>query len=160
MMMPPADVGGCDAHLACARESARRSSGVVDYKNLCGSVCTHAVPIKGLFLTSDAHENFSHYAAMLGVARQMAADGATLPRLEAFLLDINCQFSKHLRNNYPDLADGLRCFVGWLHAKAGHNLECQLEYSAVFAEGLGRCIGEYIEQLWVRALPTHACLFV
>ena len=80
---------------------------MIDHKNICGSVCLHGVPVKGLFLSSDTHEHFSFYVAMLGVAQQMAVDGATLPRIEAYLLDINCQFSRHLSNNFPDIADGL-----------------------------------------------------
>lgn len=69
--------------------------------------------------------------------------------LQVLLLDINCQFSKHLRRNYPDLADNLRTYIGWLHAKAGHSVECQLQFNAQLAPGLGRCFGEAIEQLWV-----------
>lgn len=100
-------------------------------------------------MTSTANENFLEYVTMLRVARELAEQGI-LPPLEALLLDINCQFSKHLEKHFPSLAENLRCYIGWLHAKAGHNLECQLEFSAVFADGLGRCIGEFIEQLWVR----------
>lgn len=70
--------------------------------------------------------------------------------VDAFFLDINCQFSKHVAANCGHLAAGIRFYIGWLHAKAGHNLECQLEFNGLFADGLGRCIGEYIEQLWVR----------
>lgn len=43
----------------------------------------------------------------------------------------------------------LRCFIGWLHAKAGHNVDCQLQFNAMFGEQLGRNFGEGIEQLWV-----------
>lgn len=84
------------------------------------------------------------YVALLAVAR--VALGLAL---QAFLLDINCQFSKYLKKNAPSLAIGMVFYIGWLHAKAGHNLECQLEFNAQFGTGLGRCIGEFIEQLWV-----------
>jgi hypothetical protein len=40
--------------------------------------------------------------------------------------------------------------VGWLHSRAGHKLECQLESCSMFKEGLGRLIGEMMEQIWVR----------
>lgn len=46
----------------------------------------------------------------------------------------------------------LHCFIGWLHAKAGHNVDCQLKFNAMFCELLGRCFGEGIEQLWVSRL--------
>lgn len=47
------------------------------------------------------------------------------------------------------VGSGLRFYIGWLHAKAGHNLECQLAFNAMFGVGLGRLFGEGIEQLWV-----------
>lgn len=147
----PANAGtggaGCDAHLTCARETAKRSGGVLDEKNVCGAVCSHGVPVKQLFMTCPANENFTQYVAMLAVARLLGV----LPEMEQLLLDINCQFSKHLAKRYPHLAHQLGCHIGWLHAKAGHNLECQLEFNAMFAAGLGRCFGEGIEQLWVGA---------
>jgi hypothetical protein len=143
--------GGCDAHLTCARETAKRGSGVVDQQNIFGAVCCHGVPIKSLFGSSSAYENFSLYAAMVGTARVLEQTGR-LPPLETLLLDINCQFARHLKRHYGTLyshPNPLRCFIGWLHAKAGHNLECQLEFSAAFADDMGRNIGEYVEQLWV-----------
>jgi len=145
--LPPiagADGGTCEAHLTCARETAKHGGGALDQKNICGAVCSHGVPVKQLFMTSPAHENFTQYAALLAVAYEH------LPELQEMILDINCQFSKHLSKHYPDLAAGLACHIGWLHAKAGHNLDCQLQFNAMFASGLGRLFGEAIEQLWVR----------
>lgn len=136
----------CEAHLTCARETAKRGGGVLDERNVCGAVCSHGVPVRSSFMSSSEHENFGQYVAMLAVLRS-----TLLPEMEALLLDINCQFSRHVKNNVEQLADGLRFCIGWLHAKAGHNLDCQLEFNAMFAEGLGRCFGEGIEQLWVRA---------
>lgn len=142
----------CDAHLTCSRVDASPGrSSVVDHKNVCGAVCPHAVPVEGTFISSPAHENFAQYVALLGVVQEGL--GLTV---ETFLLDINCQFSKHLRANYPRLAGGMSFYIGWLHAKAGHNLECQLEFNAMFGGGEGRCIGESIEQLWV-SKPCKLC---
>ena len=42
----------------------------------------------------------------------------------------------------------LQVWVGWFHSKAGHNLECQLSKGAMYGEGIGRCIGEAVENLW------------
>jgi len=63
--------GSCDAHLSCARDSAKRGGAVVDHKNVCGAVCAHGVPIKRLFLSSTANENFLQYVVILAVARQV-----------------------------------------------------------------------------------------
>ncbi len=70
----------------------------MDHKNVCGAVCAHGVPVKGLFISSSAHENFLQYVAMLSVARVVLKLA-----LDVFFLDINCQFSKHLEN-----------YIGWL----------------------------------------------
>lgn len=139
---------GCDAHLTCARPLASKSGGVTDIKCTAGSCCvSHGVPLKEGFLSGDTPEQFAHYVALLSVLVPL------IPGVTAILLDINCQFGKHLRNNYPSLATGLQFYIGWLHARAGHGIDCQLEYSAVFKDGLGRCVGELIEQLWVRFGP-------
>lgn len=72
-------------------------------------------------------------------------------KLEAFFLDINCQYASHLRNLAgAEILEELRCHVGWLHSKSGHGLDCQLKFSAMFAKDLGRAIGEDAEQLHVR----------
>jgi hypothetical protein len=42
--------------------------------------------------------------------------------------------------------------IGWLHAKSGHKLDCQLQFCSLYSEGAGRQIGEYMEQLWVSPL--------
>lgn len=42
-----------------------------------------------------------------------------------------------------------------MHAKAGHQLSCYLQYSGMFAEGLGRCFGEQMEHIWVRLGLGH-----
>ena len=146
------DSGGCDAHLTCARPLASKTGGTTDIKCTVGSCCaSHGVPLKGGFLSGETHEQFAHYVALLAVLVPL------IPGVLAVLLDINCQFGKHLRANYPTIAAGLKFYIGWLHARAGHNISCQLEYSAVFQGGLGRCVGELIEQLWVRDAcpPPH-----
>lgn len=125
---------------------ASKAGGVTDIKCTVGTCCaSHGVPLKGGFLSGDSHEQFAHYVALLYVLRPL------LPALKAVLLDINCQFGKHVQANYPGaLAAGLAFYIGWLHARAGHGISCQLQYSAVFQADMGRCVGELIEQLWVR----------
>ena len=73
---------GCEAHLTCARETAKRSGGVLDEKNVCGAVCSHGVPIKELFMTCQANENFSQYDAMLAAALLLGV----MPELQTLLL--------------------------------------------------------------------------
>ncbi|KAL4447657.1 hypothetical protein ABPG75_004876 [Micractinium tetrahymenae] len=138
----------CEAQLSCARDTAR-AGGQLDERNISGAVCgAHGVPVRGLFMSSPAHEHFGQYSATVAVAL------ALLPLLAVFVLDINCQFSKHLWRTLPLWAVRLRFYIDWLHAKAGHNLECQLAFNAMFGEGLGRLFGEGIEQLWAGLKPV------
>lgn len=139
------ELPGCDAHLTCARPVAAKTGGVTDIKCTVGSVCaSHGVPIKQGFLSGETPEQFAHYVALLVVLKTL------LPTVTAVLLDINCQFGKHMQSKYPSTAAGLAFYIGWLHARAGHNIDCQLSYSAAYQTGMGRCVGELIEQLWVR----------
>ena len=70
-------------------------------------------------------------------------------------MDTNCQYSSHLRNLVGgDILTGLKCYLGWLHSKAGHDMKCQLKFSGLYAQGFGRAIGENAEQLHVS--PTRA----
>jgi hypothetical protein len=95
-------------------------------------------------MSSPAHEHFGQYKAMVAVVRHH------LPELQVLLLDINCQVSKHLQRRMPTQAGDLRFYICGMHAKAGHNLECQLLFNSMFGQDLGRgCFGEGIEQLWV-----------
>ena len=65
-------------------------------------------------------------------------------------MDTCCQYSAHLRNLAGQgVLDNLECYVGWLHSKAGHDMACQLKFSALYAEDFGRAIGENAEQLHV-----------
>jgi hypothetical protein len=143
------EVPGCDAHLTCARPVAAKTGGVTDIKCTVGSVCaSHGVPIKQGFLSGETPEQFAHYVALLVVLKTL------LPTVTTVLLDINCQFGKHMQSKYPSIAAGLAFYIGWLHARAGHNIDCQLSYSAAYQTGMGRCVGELIEQLWVRIGET------
>lgn len=70
--------------------------------------------------------------------------------VDAIFLDINCRYAPHVKIHVPELACHLPLMlVGWLHANAGHNLQCQLKYCGMYQDLLGRCIGEQCEQLWV-----------
>lgn len=51
------------------------------------------------------------YVAMLGVLLQ------ELPEIQVLLLDINCQFSRHLEKHFPDIAERVsKVPAGWLAA--------------------------------------------
>ena len=145
----PADVllqpaASCDATLLCARPYASRAGAATDVKTMIGVTCLHSVPAIQGFVSFATAEQFGAYDFLLS---------KLLPRgdIVALFLDVNCRYSSHLRSNFPDLYAQLQHMkVGWLHSQAGHNISCQLKFGAMYAEGLGRGIGENLEQLWVR----------
>ncbi len=49
-------------------------------------------------------------------------------------------------------ADKLKYAVGWLHSKAGHKLDCQLQFCSMYMAGAGRMPAENMEQVHVRLL--------
>jgi hypothetical protein len=102
------------------------------------------MPGRNTVISCPTAEQFALYDILLGMVVQER-------KLGAFGLDINCQFSVHLKNQHPEIAALVGKFIiGWLHAKAGHGLGCQLNFNGLYVGvGLGRCISEQNEQLWV-----------
>jgi hypothetical protein len=151
------DEGVCTANLSCARRHATARATELDEKCVVGFSCTHGVPLQGLFLSSPTHEQFRLYDMLL---KECAHQENTPSRqLAGLVLDINCQYEAHVRNLDAEFASSHAFLIGWLHSKSGHNLDCQLRYSAMFAPGTGRLIGENMEHIWVRGLLTHSPLF-
>ena len=138
----------CTAHLSCSRPVAAGNSTVKDVECFAGAVCGCGVPVKGVFLSCPRSECFAIYDAQLATV-----EGALRHRGEqqiaALMLDISCRYGPSFRARWPSVLPELRYYVGWMHSRAGHNLACQLEFGGEYATGLGRCIGEAIERLWV-----------
>jgi Kyakuja-Dileera-Zisupton transposase len=141
----------CQADLSCARAAALKGGAITDIKCTAGMVCTHVVPGQGLFIHSPSPEHYMLYdVLLLKLGEALSAQGRSL---QGFLLDINCRYKSHFRihhsEEYSKLGDGFLWMIGWLHSRAGHNLQCQMNFSALYKPDTGRCIGEQCEQLWV-----------
>jgi hypothetical protein len=104
------------------------------------------------FIFCPTHESFAYYDLLLsGVHAELKKAGI---ELKGLMLDTNCRYCPHAERDLAfDLkaSEGFIYNVGWLHSKAGHKLDCQLKFSSMYSAGLGRCIGESMEQLWVSA---------
>ena len=134
----------CTADLAAARPYSTRRAVATDICTTITNTCAHSVPGKGLFISSPVAECFPAYDLQLTLG--ILPEGG----FDAFVMDTNCQHAAHFRNCFPGHApDGMRWHIGWLHSQAGHGLACQLEFSSMYAEGMGRAIGENPEQLHV-----------
>ena len=158
----PEDACVCQADLTCNRPTAVRAGAVTDIKCTAGIVCAHVVPGRGLFLPSSSPEHYLLYdVLLLQLLKDLAAHGRVL---SCFILDINCRFASHFKRRLsPEQQLGVAALtfaVGWLHSKAGHNLQCQLAYNAMYLEDTGRVVGEQAEQLWVRCVCVCVCVCV
>lgn len=132
----------CQADLCCARATASKNAAITDIKCTAGMVCSHAVPGANKFISCCTPEQFALYDVLLYALLKERP-------VYAFVLDVNCRFSQHFKTRFTPPQAVTLFLIGWLHSKAGHGLHCQLEYNAMFAEDMGRCIGEQTEQLWV-----------
>ncbi|KAG2487245.1 hypothetical protein HYH03_014087 [Edaphochlamys debaryana] len=148
-----ADACVCQSSLHCSRPEAPASSGPLDVHGVCGAVCMHGFPVRGIFCDMQTPEQFAYYLLMLGHLVKERPD------LKHVYIDFGCRF-KHTWSRYvarqPDLpqsAAQLKIMVNWMHG-AGHDLACQLTNSGRFTEGAGRQIGEEIEQLWSSTKPV------
>lgn len=147
----------CPANMRCANEVTVSKNDGRDVECTAGAVCGCGVPLIGMFISATRPENFCCYDAMvmwmLQLYREAAArgDSTASRRVAAILLDISCRYGPSLQKRFPALfrEANVRFHTGWMHARAGHSLQCQLQFSGEYADGLGRCIGEFIEQLWV-----------
>ena len=78
------DESPCTTHLVCSRPSTTISQvDVLDVKCTVGACCVHSVPLKGLWISSQAHENFSMYDSLL-----LRAQNAGL-ELDGVIIDFN-----------------------------------------------------------------------
>jgi hypothetical protein len=149
------DSASCGANLRYAREYGSKATVLLDDKCVAGMVCDHVVPGVDLFISSSSHENYQMMDLLLG---GVLADRNGEP-IDTFCFDCACRYKQHVRKDHPNLAAGVKEFaVGWVHANAGHNLDCQLNNSAMYKPETGRCNGEWTELLWVRVLYSASCL--
>ena len=85
----------CQTHMRCANATPSKGSSDLDVKTTVGFLCgAHGVPLQGSFLSVAENECFPLYVTLL---YRLAPK---LPGLQAFVLDINCQFSKHVSRLY------------------------------------------------------------
>lgn len=158
----PRAAGGdatCTANLTCARPVAAGNSTVKDVECFAGAVCSCGVPVQGMFVSCGVPECFPVYDSMMATIQgAIECDGDQ--SVKAIMLDIACQFGPSFKTRFSHSLPELLFRVGWLHSKAGHNLACQLKSGGEFTAGLGRCIGEAIEQLWVSDIlcPSMSCI--
>ena len=142
-----ADHGVCKSSLHCARPEASSSSGPCDIHGVCGAVCVHTVPLRGMFCDMRTPEQFAYYLLLLRHLIERRPD------LKDVYMDFGCRIRRtwenyvHANPDLPPEAKDLRIMVTWFHG-SGHDVACQLVNSGRYSEDAGRRVGEEIEQLW------------
>lgn len=99
-----------------------------------------------MFLSCPDEENFAAYDSIF--VPVLLSNNP--PSFDAVCIDVGCRYKAHFKHHHPVVSAKFpHVLVGWLHSNAGHNLSCQLQFCGMYYEGMGRCIGEQTEQLWV-----------
>ena len=87
----------CQANLSCARATAKSNAAITDIKCTACMRCPHTIPGRNTVISCPTAEQFAIYDILLGMVVQQH-------KLGAFGLDINCQYSGHIRKLHPSIA--------------------------------------------------------
>jgi hypothetical protein len=137
----------CSSSLHCARAEVSAPNSITDIHGVCGAVCMHTIPLRGVFCDMRTPEQFCYYLYMLEhIVRAR-------PDIKDVYMDFGCRIRSTWARfiaGHPDLpteAANVRILVNWMHG-SGHDLACQLQNSGRYTDDAGWQVGEEIEQLW------------
>ena len=140
----------CTTALSCNRENSYNTRAELDICGLVSVVCTHGFPALGCTIAMTAAENHSYYDAAF---EHLFRSKSTVRQV---YLDLMCRYKGRLRRLLERLVAGgyitpecldVKLLIPWMHA-FDHDLTCQLKFSGLYAEGVGRRVGEQTESLW------------
>lgn len=155
------------ANLHCSRPTVDNTdSTACDQHGLVGGVCSHGIPLLGLFTWMCTPEQFAFYLLLLlAFAMNLMAHG--IPAADVYI-DFGCRIKatwhRYLASRCSSVQQAcskLRIMVNWMHA-AGHSWDCQMKNSGRFITGAAWRVGEQIEQLWslFKVRLTHVLLLL
>lgn len=147
--------GPCTTALHCNRESIKQKRGEMDIVGTVAIVCPHIFPGLGCCIPMTTPENHHYYDVLLEYLLR------TRPDTKDVYLDLMCRYRGRFKalidklskeDIFPISADDINMLLPMMHA-FDHNHACQLVYSALYAEGVGRRVGEQTEVLWSEIKP-------
>ncbi|KAL4527333.1 hypothetical protein Ndes2437B_g02480 [Nannochloris sp. 'desiccata'] len=147
--------GPCTTALHCNRESIKQKRGEMDIVGTVAIVCPHIFPGLGCCIPMTTPENHHYYDVLLEYLLR------TRPDTKDVYLDLMCRYRGRFKalidklskeDIFPISADDINMLLPMMHA-FDHNHACQLVYSALYAAGVGRRVGEQTEVLWSEIKP-------
>lgn len=153
---PSPAIDDCSINMHCAREDPPTVTGPCDIQGVVGGVCSHGIPLKGLFVDMHAAEQFIYYLVIFCHLLRLCLEKGVAVR--DVYVDFGCRLSKtwsrfiskqpqKLAAGTHDMAASLRIIVNWMHGSS-HDLACQLKNNGRYISNAGRKVGENSEQLW------------
>ena len=148
-------LGGCTTALHCNREFAKQGRGEMDIKGTVAIVCSHVFPGVGCCLPMTVPECHHFYDLVLDYLLR------TRPDTRDVYLDLMCRYANRFKGLidrlssqgiFPTSSPDISMLLPMMHA-FDHNLPCQLQFSALYAPGVGRRVGEQTEVLWSTVKP-------
>jgi hypothetical protein len=144
----------CGSALTCNRPTASHK-GELEQHGMVAVVCPHIIPGLGLATPMLTFEQHYYYDVVLGdVLRRR-------PDTKVVYLDLACRYKGRWELLLERLVKedilandvrSIRLLLPWMHA-FDHDQECQLQYSALYQEGVARRVGEQTEALWSLVKP-------
>lgn len=157
----------CSSSLHCARPIAQGIVGPCDLHGIVGGVCSHSVPLKGMFVDMHGPEQFVYYLVLLKhLIKACVTSG--VPVKDVYV-DFACRLAKtwdRFRTQQPqhfeigketELAKSVRVIVNWMHGSS-HDLSCQLQNNGRYTQDAGRKHGEGCEQMWSLTKPMSTLI--
>ena len=148
-------LGGCITALHCNREFAKTGRGEMDIKGTVAIVCSHVFPGMRCCLPMTVPECHHFYDLLLEYLLRVRPDTKDV------YLDLMCRYATRFKGLidrlssegvFPTPNPDIEMLLPMMHA-FDHNHQCQLKFSALYADGVGRRVGEQTEVLWSTVKP-------
>ena len=145
----------CTTALHCNRESIKQKRGEMDIQGTVAIVCSHVFPGVGCCIPMTTPENHHYYDVLLEHLLHKRPD------IRDVYLDLMCRYHRRFKalierkkreGIFPSSAEDINMLLPMMHA-FDHNQGCQLQFSGLYAAGVGRRVGEQTEVLWSSVKP-------
>ena len=145
----------CTTALSCNRASSSSKRAEMEFTGQVAVVCSHIFPGLGLAVGMTTPEQHIFYDMVLTDALKR------MSHLGVIFLDLMCRYHVRFTGLVRELiergvvreeARDIRLLLPWMHG-FDHDMDCQIKFSGLYAEGVGRRVGEQTESWWAKTKP-------